>query len=42
MAQCKGMDFGEMKNNKNMLVTGRVIRLMAMEFIRLKRVIIKV
>lgn len=42
MVLCKVMDFGEIKNNKNMLEIGKIIKQMVMEFIKLKKVIIKV
>lgn len=42
MVLCKEMDFGEMKSIKSMLAVGKIIKLMAMAFTKLKRVITKV
>ena len=42
MELCKVMVFGEIANMKNMWEAGKTIKLMAMEFIRHKKVIIKV
>lgn len=42
MGQCKEMVYGEIINIKNMLELGKIIKHMGMEYILLKKVIIKV
>jgi hypothetical protein len=42
MGRCKEMVFGEIISIKNMWEVGRIIKLMDMEFIQLRKVIIKV